>query len=334
VSVRTFLLANLPANLIGRYMVVAHVLCRCTALPLGFLLPPARNNDGQGARIARQISAFSLSVGTFLAFGLAVYLLRAAAWAPLLATSIVTALSGWYYQRRIRGVTGDCFGATIQLAEIVVYLCWSVAPMKVIILIRHPETAMAGRFCGHSDPDLNAAGERQMESIAQRVQRLHIGRVLSSDLRRAACTAQAISRRTGTAVELRPGLREIHFGKWENLSWAEIEESFPHDAALWLREFPRRAAPGGEPYAEFAARVRVEFAALQETNDDRVAAIVTHRGVLHFALTQLFALADTAAWEKTAGYGAIMIATRAKNPAISYQASGALNKSQYKLEEL
>lgn len=206
--------------------------------------------------------------------------------------------------------------------------------MRAIILIRHPETAMAGRFCGHSNPDLNAAGERQMESIAQKVQRLQIGRVLSSDLRRAACTAQAISRRTGIAVELRPGLREIHFGKWENLSWAEIEESFPHDAALWLREFPRRAAPGGEPYAEFAARVRVEFAALQETNDDRVAAIVTHRGVLHFALTQLFALADTAAWEKTARYGAIMIATRTKDPAISYQASGALNKSQYKLEEL
>lgn len=123
VSVRTFLLANLPANLIGRYMVVAHVLCRWTALPLGFLLPPARNNDGQGARIARQISAYSLSVGTFLAFGLAVYLLRAATWAPLVAASIVTALSGWYYQRRIGGVTGDCFGATIQLAEIVVYLC-------------------------------------------------------------------------------------------------------------------------------------------------------------------------------------------------------------------
>jgi len=32
-------------------------------------------------------------------------------------------LSGFYYFRRIGGVTGDCFGATNQLAEIAVYFC-------------------------------------------------------------------------------------------------------------------------------------------------------------------------------------------------------------------
>jgi adenosylcobinamide-GDP ribazoletransferase len=37
-------------------------------------------------------------------------------------------LSGLYYYRRIGGITGDCFGATNQLAEIAVYFCgvWSV----------------------------------------------------------------------------------------------------------------------------------------------------------------------------------------------------------------
>jgi adenosylcobinamide-GDP ribazoletransferase len=32
-------------------------------------------------------------------------------------------LSGWLYIRKIGGVTGDCFGATNQLTEIVVYFC-------------------------------------------------------------------------------------------------------------------------------------------------------------------------------------------------------------------
>ena len=103
IGARVILLANLPGSLLARYLILAHVLCRWTVLPLGFLLPPARHNNGQGARIAHQISAFSLFVGTFLAFGLAVYLLRAAAWRPLVAASLVTALSGWYYQRRIGG---------------------------------------------------------------------------------------------------------------------------------------------------------------------------------------------------------------------------------------
>jgi adenosylcobinamide-GDP ribazoletransferase len=35
----------------------------------------------------------------------------------------VTGVSGWFYARRLGGVTGDCFGATNQVAEIAVYLC-------------------------------------------------------------------------------------------------------------------------------------------------------------------------------------------------------------------
>jgi adenosylcobinamide-GDP ribazoletransferase len=30
-------------------------------------------------------------------------------------------LTGAYYRRRIGGVTGDCFGATIQITELAVY---------------------------------------------------------------------------------------------------------------------------------------------------------------------------------------------------------------------
>jgi adenosylcobinamide-GDP ribazoletransferase len=44
-------------------------------------------------------------------------------WIPIAAVTCVTALSGLYYFRRLGGVTGDCFGATNQLAEIAVYFC-------------------------------------------------------------------------------------------------------------------------------------------------------------------------------------------------------------------
>jgi adenosylcobinamide-GDP ribazoletransferase len=40
----------------------------------------------------------------------------------MLAAVAITAASGAYYQHRIGGVTGDCLGATNQIAELAVYL--------------------------------------------------------------------------------------------------------------------------------------------------------------------------------------------------------------------
>jgi adenosylcobinamide-GDP ribazoletransferase len=123
VLARFLLLSNLPANRFTALVVSAHVLCRWTTLPLSYFLPPARESDGQGARIAQKISPASLLVGTLLSFAIVFYFMRTGFWIPVLVSLVITALSGLYYSRRIGGVTGDCFGATNQLTEIAVYFC-------------------------------------------------------------------------------------------------------------------------------------------------------------------------------------------------------------------
>lgn len=123
VAARVLLLASLPPSSFVQYAISAEVLCRWTVLPLGAVLPGARAEASQGARLARQISAVSLAVGTLLAFGIVGYLLRAAMWIPVITASAMTLLTGLYYKRRIGGITGDCFGATIQLTLAAVYLC-------------------------------------------------------------------------------------------------------------------------------------------------------------------------------------------------------------------
>ena len=176
-----------------------------------------------------------------------------------------------------------------------------------LVLIRHAETDMAGRFCGHSDPALNAAGERKAISVAEEVSTLGIGRICSSDLRRASQTAAAIARRTGISVDYLTGLREIHFGQWEGLAWKEIEFRFPEEADLWLREFPMRSAPSGEAYSAFTARVDAAIASLHRETAGLPTAVVTHRGVLCYALTKFFCYTDAEAWRRTARYGAVEI---------------------------
>jgi adenosylcobinamide-GDP ribazoletransferase len=118
---RFVLLSNIPPPRLDRYLVSGLVACRWTALPLAFFLPAAREEGGQGARIAGQITAFSLVMGTLLTLAIVGVALGRKAWWVMLAASVITGASGAYYRRRIGGVTGDCLGATNQLAEVAVY---------------------------------------------------------------------------------------------------------------------------------------------------------------------------------------------------------------------
>jgi adenosylcobinamide-GDP ribazoletransferase len=125
---RVILIASLPLAQVPYYLVAAQVLCRWTPLSQSYFLSSARDSpalevDGQGARIARHISMATLIGGTIFSFAVAVVLLKSRALTSILIVIIVSWLSGIYYKKRIGGVTGDCFGATIQLAEIGVYLC-------------------------------------------------------------------------------------------------------------------------------------------------------------------------------------------------------------------
>jgi adenosylcobinamide-GDP ribazoletransferase len=123
---RVLLLASLPLTLIAPYLVAAHVLCRWTTLPLSYYLSPARTEEetvvGQGARIARLTTRGTLIVGSFFSFAIVAVMLRSRAVPAIAAAILVSLLSGLYYKQRIDSVTGDCFGATNQLTEIVVYL--------------------------------------------------------------------------------------------------------------------------------------------------------------------------------------------------------------------
>ncbi len=117
------LLASLPGEEVARYLIVACTLCRWTVLPLSYFLPAAREQDGQGARIARGIRKGSLLGGSLFALVVAGWLLRWEAIAPVAAAVLFAWGSGRFYLRKIGGVTGDCFGATTQLTEVAIYVC-------------------------------------------------------------------------------------------------------------------------------------------------------------------------------------------------------------------
>lgn len=125
---RVCLIAALPASKACGFLIAAIVLSRWSILPLSFYLPSARSRDmeapniGQGARLAKLTSRASFIAGSLTSFVIVVTAVRWHAGAAIAASAFVAVFAGIYFRRRIGGVTGDCFGATIQLVEIAVLL--------------------------------------------------------------------------------------------------------------------------------------------------------------------------------------------------------------------
>lgn len=116
-----FLTELAPAKF-SAYFIAGQVLSRWTAVPLSFFLSSARADSGQGSMIARKISWISLIAGTLIAFGVAAFFLKSRIFWTGVTVLCIAVISGLYYKKRLGGITGDCLGATIQLAEIGVYL--------------------------------------------------------------------------------------------------------------------------------------------------------------------------------------------------------------------
>jgi probable phosphoglycerate mutase len=139
-----------------------------------------------------------------------------------------------------------------------------------IFLIRHAETlGNAARIVQRPDNPLSPRGVVQAERLARRLAEHGIRRIVSSDLARAAGTAERLRAATGAPVVFEPLLQERNFGDLRGT---------PYDA-LGLDMFaPDYAPPGGETWPVFHARVDRAWARLQElaaASGGRLA-VVTH----------------------------------------------------------
>lgn len=174
--------------------------------------------------------------------------------------------------------------------------------MESLLFIRHAETDLAGRFCGQSNPLVNERGFRQIEELLETLRAESIDAVYSSDLSRSVTTADAIGRTFGVSPITVPGLREINFGEWEGLSWAQIENRDLAYARRWSEAYPNLPAPGGEPFEAFQSRVLAEIDRLLVISSLKCAAVVTHAGVLRVVLRSRCGFDEQEAWEQTKAY--------------------------------
>jgi broad specificity phosphatase PhoE len=161
-----------------------------------------------------------------------------------------------------------------------------------ILLIRHAVAQGNGRFQGHTDLPLAPEAGPQLRMLVRKISRYPIQAIYSSDLQRAHATANAVARRFDVEIVIRPGLREIHFGRWEGLSWRQVARRFPRLSRGWLTHFPHHSIPGAERFGAFKKRVTRELDEIVSANTGSCVAIVTHAGVVRLIVARALGVPD------------------------------------------
>jgi probable phosphoglycerate mutase len=149
------------------------------------------------------------------------------------------------------------------------------------VLLRHGETALTPekRFSGSGgdDPELSDRGRWQAARVAEGLAaRGTIQAVVSSPMRRARQTAEAVAARLGLEVRIDEGLRELDFGDWEGLTFAEVQERHPDDLTAWLGSAKAKPTGSNESFATLSHRIGVTRDKILARYPGKTVLIVSH----------------------------------------------------------
>ena len=113
--------AELSPDVRWRALIVVPTLARALPPLLARCFPSARPT-GQGAAFMAGVGAVVAPLAAALAVLVAVLTLRAAGVVALVAALVVGFAVAWFQSRRLGGLTGDVFGAVVELAELAALL--------------------------------------------------------------------------------------------------------------------------------------------------------------------------------------------------------------------
>src|SRR5664280_3772460 len=118
--------------------------------------------------------------------------------------------------------------------------------MLTFVLTRHGLTERSDpeQHLGQGiDVGLSAAGRAQAAALAARIGAQHFDRIIASPLLRARETARAVA--GDRTVELDARLAEMDYGRWEGLTYEQIEATDGDHRRRWEADPPGQRRPAG-----------------------------------------------------------------------------------------
>ena len=147
-----------------------------------------------------------------------------------------------------------------------------------VYLIRHAEAEgnLYRRIHGWYDSLITENGYRQIKALEERFRDIPVDAVYSSDLFRTKTTAAAVYKSKGLELNTRQGLREIHLGIWEDMTWAEADRIDHEQMQFFNTNDPHFCCEGSEAFDQLRARVSHSILSIAACHPGKTVAIFSH----------------------------------------------------------
>lgn len=165
--------------------------------------------------------------------------------------------------------------------------------MRQLIFWRHGRTVWNAeqRFQGQTDIDLDDLGRSQAKRAAAMLATLQPTNIITSDLKRASDTAQALADIVGIEPIKDVGLRETYAGSWQGLTRPELEAQYADELAQWAAAIDIRPGGDGETRLEVGDRVQKAIERhLKDVPEDGTMVIVCHGGAARVGVCAMLGL--------------------------------------------
>jgi probable phosphoglycerate mutase len=163
-----------------------------------------------------------------------------------------------------------------------------------LYFLRHGQTAysLTGGYCGmpENDPGLTAEGVAMAEEFAQTYAHLSWSAAYVSPLRRAIETARPLCTQVGIDMQIREGLREVMYGRWEGMRPSDVDRVHHDEYVAWLTDPAWYAPVGGERAVDIARRSSQVLDEIEHTHQEGNILLVSHKATIRIMLCTLLGI--------------------------------------------
>jgi broad specificity phosphatase PhoE len=162
----------------------------------------------------------------------------------------------------------------------------------ILYFLRHGETqaSRTGGYCGTLDPDLSPEGHEMARDFAAAHKSLAWEAIYCSPLKRTVATAQPLCESVGLTPNLREGLKEIAYGRWEGMTPEEVNRQFHDEYVRWLADPGWNAPDGGEKGVDISRRSSMVLDEIERTHPGGNVLVVSHKATTRIMLCSLLGI--------------------------------------------